>query len=141
LHRNHGSLRFAVHVGDGERPERNKIDARHELGEKRRRELPVPAEEKGEQAGDAEIEDVVRGRGGALDEERKNNDLEYIREDGEDEGCFEAWAGGDGDGVLVRAHGLERPLHIESIVHAPGRAEMKARPELNRAPLGMARAG
>jgi len=127
FHRNYGSFRFAVNVGDGERPERNEIDSRHELGEKRRRELPVPAEEKGEHAGDAEIEDIVSGRGGALDEERKDGDLEYVREDREREGCFDARAGGDGDGVLVRVRGLERKLHKESM-DQNGRVRRRASP-------------
>ena len=79
-------LHLAIDVGNSQRPQRNQVDAGDKLAEERGRELPVPAEEPGEQAGDAEIEHVVNRRSGSRNENRKDSELDYIGHDGDDHG-------------------------------------------------------
>ena len=59
---------FAVDVGDGERPERNEVDAGDEFGEEGWEKFPVPTEEVNHQGSDAEIENVIGGREASGDE-------------------------------------------------------------------------
>lgn len=110
--------RFAVDVGDGKRPEGSEIDPGDELGEERGRKLPVPAEEVGEQAAYTEIDQVVWRRFRTRYEERKDNELDEVGEDGEEERGFHARAGCDCNFALNRI-GLPRPCsHAFSIADA-----------------------
>lgn len=94
---------FAIDVSDGEGPERHEVDSGDELGGKGGEELPVPAEEVGEQAADTEVEDVVDGRLGAFDDPGEEGNLEDVGDDGEDHRDAQARAGGDFDGASVDA--------------------------------------
>ncbi len=76
-------LRFAIDVEDRHRPERNQINSGDEFGEKRRQKLPVPAQKVDQQGSDAEVEYVLRGRESAFKECGENDDLERIRNDGQ----------------------------------------------------------
>jgi hypothetical protein len=109
-----GDLRagFAIDVGDSEGPERDEFDAGDKLGGEGGQELPVPAEEPGEQAADAEVDYVVGRRCGAFEDKRKDGDLENVRDDGEDHGDAQARTGGDFDGLAIevsrRGHGAHK---------------------------------
>ena len=74
-------FRFAVDIGDRKRPEGNEIDSRDEFSKKRRGELPVPAKKKTQRAGHAQVEYVIRRRGGARDEQRKDCYLDNVCDD------------------------------------------------------------
>ena len=102
---------FAIDVGDGERPERNQVDAGDELGGEGRQELPVPAEEKGEQAADAEVEDIVGRRLSAFDDPGEDGDLKDVGDDGEDHGDAQARTGGDFDGFAIEVSGRGHGVH------------------------------
>jgi len=73
---------FAVDVGYGEGPERDEVDAGDEFAGEGGQELPVPAEEPGENASHGEVEDVVGGRGGALEEDGEDDELQDVGQDG-----------------------------------------------------------
>jgi len=78
----HDPLRFPIDVCNCHRPERNQIDSRHELRKKRWQKFPVPAKKVNQHRCDTEIEYVINGRQSAFDKQRKNDDLECIRNDG-----------------------------------------------------------
>jgi len=59
----------------------------------------VPAEEAREHGGDAEIDEVVGGGEGALDEHGEDDNLERIGEDGQDQCGPKAGRWRDGDGI------------------------------------------
>ena len=76
-------LRFPIDVRYCQRPQRHEVHCRHKLAEKRRQKLPVPSEKIAQRAGNSEIEHVIGGRCGAFDEERKDRDLQQVRD-----GCY-----------------------------------------------------
>jgi hypothetical protein len=61
-------LRFPVDVCNRHRPERNKIDSRHELRNKRWQKLPMPAKKVDQRSSNSEVEYVIRRRLSSLDE-------------------------------------------------------------------------
>jgi len=103
--------RFAIDIGDGECPERDEVDTRDEFGGEGGKELPMPAEKVGEQAADAEVEDVVDGRLGALDDPGEDGNLEDVGDDGEDHGDAQTWTGGDFDGFAIEVSGRRHGVH------------------------------
>ena len=75
----------------------------------------MPAQQPGEDAGHASVEDVVGGRFGSGEEDGEENDLDNVSQDGERQGCFHARAGRDADGGLAWWNGLRGIGHRESI--------------------------
>ena len=71
----------------------------------------MPAEEVGEQAADTEVEDVVDGRFGALNDPGEDGDLEDVGDDGHDHGDAQARTGGDFDGFAIEASGRRHGVH------------------------------
>jgi hypothetical protein len=61
-------LRFPIDVCNRHRPERNKIDSRHELRHKRWQKLPMPAKKVDQRSSNSEVEYVIRRRLSSLDE-------------------------------------------------------------------------
>src|SRR6266542_4989985 len=61
------------------RPGWNEVETRHEFGEKRRQEGPMPPDEPCHREGHEQVERVVPGRGGSRREERKQDDLYDVR--------------------------------------------------------------
>ena len=108
-----GDLRasFAIDVGDGKGPERDEFDSRDKLCGEGRQELPVPAEEPGEQAADAEVDYIVGGRCGAFEDKRKDGDLENVGDHGQDHGDAQARTGGDFDGFAMEVSGRGHESH------------------------------
>ena len=108
-----GDLRagFAIDVGDSEGPERDKVNTGDELGGEGGQELPVPAEEVGEQAADTEVKDVVDGRFGALNDPGEDGDLEDVGDDGHDHGDAQTRTGRDFDGFAIEVSGRRHGAH------------------------------
>ena len=96
-------LRLSIDVCNRHRPERNQIDSWHELDEKRRQKLPVPAEKVSQHGPNSDIEDVIGGRFRAFDEQGKNGDLENIRNDRQYEGGSKTRAWRDGYGAVSQS--------------------------------------
>jgi len=61
------ALRSPVDVANSQRPKRNQIHPRHELGHERWQEFPVPAKKVTQNPGHAEIENVIGGRSSAFE--------------------------------------------------------------------------
>jgi len=108
-----GDLRagFAIDVGYGEGPERDEFDAGDKFGGEGREELPVPAEEPGEEAADTEVDYVVGWRCGAFEDKGKDGDLKDVCNDGQDHGDAQAWTGGDFDGFAIEVSGRGHVVH------------------------------
>ena len=106
---------FAVDVGYGEGPEGDEIDAGDEFAGEGGQELPMPAEEPGEDAGHAKVEDIVRRESRAFDEQGEDNELDDVGQDGEQQRGLHARAGRDAEVAGAGFGGMDRCGHKESI--------------------------
>lgn len=68
FNRDRNLLRFPINVCDRHCPERNQVDAGHELGKKRRQEFPVPTKKVSQHGPDTEVQYISSGRFSAFNE-------------------------------------------------------------------------